>query len=681
MLMPLVAASSGRWEDVASMKAHDRLLVGLLVVVAGACSSDDTPARPAGSGCAIASDCTDPLVCAYQRCHAQCNSSKDCPPGQNCVGSAFPKLGVCLLPDETNCERNSDCPSPLICSRKNKCAPQCLGDRDCLGGQVCQQGSCLDVEEASDAASLDGGAKGEPCRYAHECNAPLRCIAGVCAAECFIDRDCRPGEACLESTCRVGASDGGTDATTVDSLVDTAVPSDTKADATVDSAPDTTIPFDAPADAPDGFGRTCVYDSECDPALVCRSGACIQECLAKLDCAPGFDCVSGRCRSPGDACVPTSCAALGLECDTITDGCGKVLYCGSCETGTCGGGGVPNRCGSGVCTPRKCADLGKNCGFVSDGCGKTVGCGTCGASEICSPTNVCVPRSTVPSCAGGGVGAGPSCGVASEDCCASLLVPGGTYNRVDDPSLPATVSDFRLDKFEVTLGRFRAFLAAGKGTQANPPAAGDGAHPLIAGSGWDPAWKSLLPADTAALKAMAAGGLYKETPPDAGYDSNVLNNVSWYVAFAFCAWDGGRLPTEAEWNYAAAGGSEQRIYPWSNPPRSTAVSYDQAICLRSTINYNPSPVGLCPKGIGRFGHLDLGGNIVEWMLDRWVAAITPAACVDCAYLGPGTGRVIRGGGPNTLCEDLKNTLREQHDETNFFSGAMVRVGFRCARSP
>src|SRR5207248_4348458 len=94
----------------------------------------------------------------------------------------------------------------------------------------------------------------------------------------------------------------------------------------------------------------------------------------------------------------------------------------------------------------------------------------------------------------------PSCGglpatctsTPSGDCCAVTSVPGGTFYRGYDvagdsmfPSManPATVSAFHLDMFEVTVGRFRTFVAAGMGTQSTAPAAGSGAHSLITGSG------------------------------------------------------------------------------------------------------------------------------------------------------------------------------------------------------
>jgi hypothetical protein len=84
---------------------------------------------------------------------------------------------------------------------------------------------------------------------------------------------------------------------------------------------------------------------------------------------------------------------------------------------------------------------------------------------------------TAPSCKELTAVCGPK---GSDDCCKSFPVPGGTFSRgydgvlYNDASHPATVSDFKLDKYEVTVGRFRAFLNAGLGTQKTPPAEGSG---------------------------------------------------------------------------------------------------------------------------------------------------------------------------------------------------------------
>ncbi|HEX3758201.1 MAG TPA: SUMF1/EgtB/PvdO family nonheme iron enzyme [Kofleriaceae bacterium] len=117
----------------------------------------------------------------------------------------------------------------------------------------------------------------------------------------------------------------------------------------------------------------------------------------------------------------------------------------------------------------------------------------------------------VPSCAGSPRTQAASCGASGgDDCCASLLVSAGTYDRgfdlagdslSGDMTSPATVSNFRLDRYEVTVARFRAFVEAGRGAKAMAPAVGSGAHPKLAGSGWQAAWNDNLASDTAALEA------------------------------------------------------------------------------------------------------------------------------------------------------------------------------------
>jgi len=158
----------------------------------------------------------------------------------------------------------------------------------------------------------------------------------------------------------------------------------------------------------------------------------------------------------------------------------------------------------------------------------------------------------------------PTCGpTGTSPCCESPLVPGGMFYRsydgvgYNDSSYAATVSTFRLDKYEVTVGRFREFVNAGMGTQQNPPPSGAGGltlNGLADQGGWDTAWNGSLPLISGALitrlKCDVNFQTWSDTPT--GNENRPINCIDWYVAMAFCIWDGGFLPTEAEWNYAAA---------------------------------------------------------------------------------------------------------------------------------
>jgi formylglycine-generating enzyme required for sulfatase activity len=300
-------------------------------------------------------------------------------------------------------------------------------------------------------------------------------------------------------------------------------------------------------------------------------------------------------------------------------------------------------------------------GFADDTAAKDVS-----TEAVASPT---------PSC----VGVIESCGHArDQNCCRRQRVPGGPFNRLNDPQLPATVSPLELDVFEVTAARFRTFVLAGKGTRAAAPAASAGAPPHVANGGWNANWDGLLPASTAELiEGLEQGnGTYVDvlTRPN-----RPLNNVSWYLAFAFCVWDGGRLPTEAEWNFAAAGGSDQRLYPWAGSDvNGTYASY---ACLGDTTDagarcearFDILEVGMRNAGNGTWGQADLGGNLWEWVLD---ADGTPTpTCADCANLD-GSQRIIRGGAYDSPSESLIQTTSRA---PSFPSIGSPDTGFRCAR--
>ena len=161
-----------------------------------------------------------------------------------------------------------------------------------------------------------------------------------------------------------------------------------------------------------------------------------------------------------------------------------------------------------------------------------------------------------------------------------------------------------------------------------------------------------------------------------------MSCITWFEAMAFCAWDGGFLPTEAEWNYAAVGGNEQRAYPWSSPPSDLATDCSYANYDGTAYCVNP-PDGAVnragsesPKGDGKWGHADLGGNAYEWMLD-WYASPYSNPCNDCADLTPASARVFRGGSFYRGALSLRGASR--------LSGIPTArdgdVGVRCGRTP
>jgi sulfatase modifying factor 1 len=287
-----------------------------------------------------------------------------------------------------------------------------------------------------------------------------------------------------------------------------------------------------------------------------------------------------------------------------------------------------------------------------------------------------------------------TCGpMGNASCCAGTLVPGGSFLRsydgvgYDDATFPATVAPFSLDTYEVTVGRFRAFVEAGYGTRAFPPTPGEGARSLNGGeaAGWDASWTTRLPATTADLvDAIQCDSLlqtWTEAPGE--NESRPMNCVSWYEAVAFCLWDGGFLPTEAEWNFAASGGEEQRAYPWSSPPRSLELTTDHASfdCLgdgTSTCrNTDLVLVGTRPAGNGRWGHADLAGNLREWVLDDHTGPYATQNCENCVELGSAPDKVFRGG--SYLSEPM--LLRSSDRSWDALDDHFDNLGIRCARSP
>ena len=337
----------------------------------------------------------------------------------------------------------------------------------------------------------------------------------------------------------------------------------------------------------------------------------------------------------------------------------------------------------------------------------TVAAASCGSSSTGQPdasTGQPDASSTSPSCIPAGAGR-TDCGPNKESCCASLAVPGGSYSRTftndgtgpTDEDDPATVSGFRLDKYLVTVGRFRQFVAAWNGGAGYTPLAGSGKHTYVNGGqglvddsggspvyepGWNPSDDSNITLTDQNLVCDPSFATWTSAP--GSQEDLPINCVNWYEAYAFCIWDGGFLPSEAEFEYAAAAGSEQREYPWGSTDPGTASQYAIFGCEHGgdgtscTGLANLAPVGSATMGAGRWGQLDLSGEVSEWNLDLH-ATTFGNPCNDCASLAGGSGRVNRGGSYRSSASPyLQSFFRGDFlyatDRTSSF-------GIRCGRTP
>jgi formylglycine-generating enzyme required for sulfatase activity/serine/threonine protein kinase len=170
-----------------------------------------------------------------------------------------------------------------------------------------------------------------------------------------------------------------------------------------------------------------------------------------------------------------------------------------------------------------------------------------------------------------------------------------------------------------------------------------------------------------------------------------INCVDWDMARIYCKARGGRLPTEAEWEFAARG-PDGRKYPWGDEePGPTLLNACGKECAewgrKNHVSTNAmyanddgwattSPVGSFPRGASPYGLQDIVGNVWEWVSD-WYAAYPNTELVDPAGPDSGEERVIRGGAWNgAYAAWVRPTFRYKDTASKRSYG----IGFRCAKS-
>ncbi len=284
---------------------------------------------------------------------------------------------------------------------------------------------------------------------------------------------------------------------------------------------------------------------------------------------------------------------------------------------------------------------------------------------------------------------------------AMVVVPLGTYGFDLDPNgsghvtVDASVaftSAFAIDQYEVTVGRFRAWVDAGLPV----PDAGslDPGGPYANVMVWSSSWNQ--DAQDGAFRGQGTNGCsvepnaltptYLSTSPSAA--AFPVTCVNWFQSVAFCAFEGKRLPTEAEWRVVAQGNGQRTKYPWGNGPDlddscTYAIMSDDGGCGF------PVPVGSAPMGRTPSGVYDLSGSVSERFWDRLPASAggnyTYPAGTPVNYAGPAPS--VQGTDEFIAVESYYLGPQIPYAAEGFeaeWTGSLLPspavMGFRCAKS-
>ncbi len=329
-----------------------------------------------------------------------------------------------------------------------------------------------------------------------------------------------------------------------------------------------------------------------------------------------------------------------------------------------------DRCvGTPVCPPGLVADAAGGCGCEAGRVASQATSWQCcypgqtwsAETNACAGTPVACPEGTVPE--GNGCMAGGW--VRIEGATFSMGTNDGSPE--EGPAHDVTLSPYEIWRTEVTVGQYRQCVAAG--ACPAPPETVE--------------WRGITPQKRETYSALCNAN--RE-----GRESHPMNCVDWNLAQTYCQWQGGRLPTEAEWEYAARGG-DGRTYPWGeDAPSLERLNACDEGCrqLASQLGReweslfdgndgfpDTAPVGSYPAGASPFGLLDMSGNVWEWVQDR-AGRYNRRAVTDPT--GPTSGRdhVTRGGAWD---DDLADLVRTTSRDLGREDLRDVNLGFRCVR--
>jgi formylglycine-generating enzyme required for sulfatase activity len=245
-------------------------------------------------------------------------------------------------------------------------------------------------------------------------------------------------------------------------------------------------------------------------------------------------------------------------------------------------------------------------------------------------------------------------------------------NEDERPAHQVTLAPYCIDLYEVTTAEYKACSDVGECKRA----------PV------EVEWK-----DIKAHEQKGYSRLCNANHPENA--THPINCVDWDMASAYCVWQKKRLPTEAEWEFAARG-PDGRRYPWGDEePDKTRMNACGKECTawsaknHVVLGYGEqrmypdddgfpltAPVGSFPDGKSRYGLFDVVGNVWEWTSD-WDAKYAPEPVIDPKGPSAGTRRIVRGGAFNGI---MASWVRPSQRYSDFPTTHSHAYGFRCAQS-
>ena len=665
------------------------------------------------------------------------SQTADCDDGAGCTDDLC-KGGACVHPFNT-----APCDDADACTHKDACdGGKCVGigidvTATCGDGNICTLDTCEPKDKCKHVPLNIGCEDGSACTLGDSCSSS-QCVAGEAA-------DCGDGELCTDDSCDAAKGCQHTANTAPCDDGDSCTAGDGCADGTCQAGANCCT-CAANADCASKDGDLCAAKLFCDKSKSCTVCAVdlstAVTCDAKLAgpcqtvaCDPkdgackvgpgneGGDCDDADACTAKEACKAGTCVGLAIDV-TATCGDGNACTIDTCEskekcqhaplTGPCEDASactVGDNCKDSQCVPGEApnCDDGEPC--TDDSCDPTKGCQhvanaiQCDDGDVCTAEDACkagkctgtakaCPSTTWPcheaSCdAKSGQCAivltvdGAGCGAGKGKCAAGAciwaenghkwgLVPGGKFqmgcNKALDPycankpdespqHLVTITASFWLSVFETTTAEYAACVSEKKCTAPNM------------------------------ANAMCGGGGNKDNNwslagPKQDRAQHPVNCVKTSQAKEYCAWAGGFLPSEAQWELAARGRCDEngglsgcetsmRTYPWGEAWPVCGAHYVKKSCGASVVTW---PVGVyTSKGYGPYGHGELAGNVGEIVSDTYTTSFyaqsKAAGTPNPMNTKISVDRAVRGGNRRASEREWVNDVSET-----------TEIGFRCARA-